>query len=113
MPLDAHSREQHLMLTRYHLEKPAPPEAAADPWHAAGPRSVAPFVPCASGRIPMVLHAAHLGPQDVLWDLGCGDGRLLHQAAVQYGCRCVGLDIDAACIAEANKRLAKGDCLHE
>ena len=95
------------MLTRYHLEKSAAPEAASDPWSAVGPRSVAPFVPCASSRIGMVLHAARLGPNDVLWDLGCGDGRLLHQAAVQYGCKCVGLDIDAACIAEAAERAAE------
>ena len=107
MPLDDHSREQHLNLTHYHLEAKHAPDAAHDPWSAVGPRSVAPFVPCASSRIPMVLHAARLGPEDVLWDLGCGDGRLLHQAAVQYGCRCVGLDIDAPCITEAAERASE------
>jgi hypothetical protein len=33
-------------------------------------------------------------PQDVLWDLGCGDGVVLIEAAKRCGCRCVGLDID-------------------
>lgn len=107
MPLDSHSREQSLNLKHYHLEAHHAPEATDDPCSAVGPRSVAPFVPCASSRIPMVLHAARLTPEDVLWDLGCGDGRLLHQAAVQYGCRCVGLDIDAPCIADAKERAAE------
>ena len=37
---------------------------------------------------------SHGFSQDVLWDLGCGDGVVLIQAAQRCGCRCVGLDID-------------------
>lgn len=103
--MDRHSAEQQLLLQVYHLERRAANALDADePWSAAGPRSVAPFVPCASGRVTPALRAARLCPSDVLWDLGCGDGRLLHQAALQYGCRCVGIDIDTGCIAEARRR---------
>lgn len=101
--MDLHSAEQQLLLRRYHTER-REPAGLVEQWSAAGPRSVAPFVPCASGRVGPALRAARLEASDVLWDLGCGDGRLLHQAAVQYGCRCVGLDIDLRCVAEARVR---------
>ena len=42
------------------------------------------------GFFPRISHR----PQDVLWDLGCGDGVVLIEAAKRCGCRCVGLDID-------------------
>ena len=32
--------------------------------------------------------------QDVLCDLGCGDGRWLIQAALEFGCRCIGVDVE-------------------
>ncbi|CAK9020286.1 unnamed protein product [Durusdinium trenchii] len=41
---------------------------------------------------------------DVLWDLGCGDGIVLVEAARRCGCRCVGLDIDGPCIDAARSR---------
>ena len=105
--LDAHSAEQDLLLNAFHLSQRDRNEASADdPWSAAGPSSVSPFVPCAFGRIPAALRAARLTADDVLWDLGCGDGRVLLQAAAQYGCRCVGLDIDADCIRDATAQAA-------
>ena len=105
--LDAHSAEQDLLLNAFHLSQRERNEASADdPWSAAGPSSVSPFVPCAFGRIPAALRAARLTSDDVLWDLGCGDGRVLLQAAAQYGCRCVGLDIDADCIRDATAQAA-------
>lgn len=105
MGLDAHSAEQGRLLEEHVFARRAQLAGQADePWSAAGPNSVSPFVPCAASRIPIVLQCARLTPDDVLWDLGCGDGRVLHQAAAQYGCRCVGVDIDAACIREARAR---------
>ena len=100
--MDLHSAEQDGLLKKYYLGLDS--KTVDEPWHANGPNSVSPFVPCASGRIPVALRAARLSSSDVLWDLGCGDGRILHQAAAQYGCRCVGLDIDASCVAEARQR---------
>ena len=37
---------------------------------------------------------ANVGPQDVLYDLGCGDGRIVIAAAQAFGTRGVGVDID-------------------
>ncbi|KAJ1628855.1 S-adenosyl-L-methionine-dependent methyltransferase [Pavlovales sp. CCMP2436] len=105
MGLDAHSVEQGRLLEEHVLTRRAElAREAHEQWSAAGPHSVSPFVPCAASRIPVLLRSARLSASDVLWDLGCGDGRVLHQAAAQYGCRCVGVDIDAACIAEARRR---------
>lgn len=51
-----------------------------------------------------------LSPEDVLADLGCGDGRVLILAAKQYGCRGVGIEIDPA-RAEIARRKVSDACL--
>ena len=108
--VDPYAREQDALLAQYYLSRS---ERDLDcRWSADGPQSISPFVPCASSRVPHVLRAARLTADDVLWDLGCGDGRLLHQAACQYGCRCVGVDIDAPCIVEAKKRALEQNVAH-
>lgn len=103
--VDACEDEQTALLRKYVLSRLEDLEQFADAEDSAfGPLSVSPFVPCAAGRIPYVLQAARLGPEDVLWDLGCGDGVVLIEAARRCGCRCVGLDIDGPCIAAARQR---------
>ena len=44
--------------------------------------------------ISILLQMAHVQKDDVLYDLGCGDGRILVLAAQKYGCRGVGYEID-------------------
>ena len=41
-----------------------------------------------------MLEAAKVGPGDVVYDLGCGDGRIVIAAAQRYGARGVGVDLD-------------------
>jgi ribosomal protein L11 methylase PrmA len=55
-----------------------------------------------------MLRFAAVTRQDVVYDLGCGDGRIPIAAAKQYGARGVGLDIDPALIeqSKANARAA-------
>jgi hypothetical protein len=48
-----------------------------------------------------MLSLANVSPGDVLYDLGCGDGRIVVAAAEKYGIRAVGVDIDSSRIAEA------------
>jgi hypothetical protein len=50
-----------------------------------------------------MLRLANVGPSDVLYDLGCGDGRIVVAAAEKYGIRAVGVDISPRRIAEAQK----------
>ena len=48
-----------------------------------------------------MLEAAKVGPHDVVYDLGCGDGRIVVAAARLYGARGVGVDLDPERIREA------------
>jgi predicted RNA methylase len=41
-----------------------------------------------------MLTMAQVGPEDVVYDLGCGDGRMIIAAARRYGARAVGIEID-------------------
>jgi len=59
------------------------------------------FIPTPSPVIDVILQLAQLTPQDVVYDLGCGDGRILIAAAQQFGMRGVGIDIDRDRIQEA------------
>ena len=44
-------------------------------------------------------------PNDVVYDLGCGDGRIVITAAQKYGARAVGVDIDPDRIKEATEKV--------
>lgn len=72
---------------------------------AAGPaaqnRSLAPFVPTPMDVVDRMLTLAKVGPEDVVYDLGCGDGRIVIAAAQKFGARGVGVDIDASLINQA------------
>jgi cyclopropane fatty-acyl-phospholipid synthase-like methyltransferase len=46
---------------------------------------------------------AKITSSDVVYDLGCGDGRIPIAAAQKYGARGIGIDIDPARIAEAKE----------
>jgi Predicted RNA methylase len=60
-----------------------------------------PFVPTDDGVIRAMLKLAGVGRRDVLYDLGCGDGRILVAAAKAFGTRGVGIDVDPVRIADA------------
>jgi len=45
-------------------------------------------------KIHKMLAMAEVGPDDLLYDLGCGDGRMLVTAVRRYGARAVGIEID-------------------
>lgn len=71
-------------------------------------RSLAPFVASPMDVVERMLTLARVGPDDVVYDLGCGDGRIVIMAAQKFGARGVGVDISARLIneAEANARAA-------
>src|SRR5262245_35998076 len=54
-----------------------------------------------------MLEVAGVGEKDVVYDLGCGDGRILVEAARKYGARGVGIDIDPARVMEARENVKK------
>lgn len=59
------------------------------------------YVPTPYVIVEKMLEAANLREDDVLYDLGCGDGRLVIGAARDWGARAVGFDLDPARLAEA------------
>jgi SAM-dependent methyltransferase len=61
----------------------------------------APFVATPFDVVDRMLELAKVGPKDLVYDLGCGDGRIVIAAAQKYGARGVGVDIDPARIYEA------------
>jgi ribosomal protein L11 methylase PrmA len=54
-----------------------------------------------------MLKLAIVQKTDVVYDLGCGDGRIVIAAARDFGARAVGIDIDPKRIAEANENARK------
>ncbi|MBI4699733.1 MAG: class I SAM-dependent methyltransferase [Deltaproteobacteria bacterium] len=62
-----------------------------------------------------MIERARLGPDDVLFDLGCGDGRIVIEAARRHGCRGVGIELDPALVEQSrqNARAAGVDRLVE
>ncbi len=64
------------------------------------------FVPTREVVIEAMLDAAKVGPNDVVYDLGCGDGRIV-VAAARRGARAIGIDIDPERIKEANANAEK------
>lgn len=67
---------------------------------AAHARDV-PFVPTPEAVVETMLELAKVGPADVVYDLGSGDGRIVIAAAQKHGARGVGIDIDPQRIKEA------------
>ena len=65
-------------------------------------RSLAPYVPTPQEVVDRMLQLAEVTADDVVYDLGSGDGRIPITAAKTYGARGVGVDIDPQRIAEAN-----------
>ena len=60
-----------------------------------------PFVPTDESVIKAMLDLAGVGPKDVLYDLGSGDGRILIAAAKAHDTRGIGIEIDPLRIADA------------
>ena len=62
---------------------------------------LAPYVPTPQVVVDEMLRVAGVSEKDVIYDLGCGDGRFIITAATRYGARGVGIDIDKQRIAES------------
>jgi SAM-dependent methyltransferase len=67
----------------------------------AQPAVLAPYSPTPMDVVQRMLAFGKVGPRDVVYDLGCGDGRIVIEAARRFGARGVGIDIDPALIARA------------
>ena len=74
--------------------------------------SLAPFVPSPYDVVQRMLTLAEVTRDDIVYDIGCGDGRIVITAAQRFGARGVGIDIDPQRIAEANANAERAGVQH-
>jgi len=71
-----------------------------------------PYVATPDRVITEMLRIASVGPDDLLYDLGSGDGRIVIAAARQFGTRGVGIEIDPALVEVANENARQAGVTH-
>jgi SAM-dependent methyltransferase len=66
-----------------------------------------PYVPTTEAAVQAMLKLAGVKRTDIVYDLGCGDGRIVIAAAKDYGAHGVGIDINPERVKEAKENAAK------
>ncbi len=66
-----------------------------------------PYVPTPMPVVDAMLDMAQVGQADIVYDLGCGDGRIVVRAASRFGCKGVGVDLNPERVKEAKANAAK------
>jgi len=74
------------------------------PRSAGEPRKLAPYVSSPISVVDKMLEAAGLRGGDTLYDLGCGDGRIVMAAAKGFGAKAVGIEISEALAKRARQQ---------
>jgi len=81
------------------------PASAQNAQNSRFANKLAPFVTSSVKIVDRMLELAHLRPGEKLYDLGCGDGRILITAAGKYKAKAVGVEISPKLVAEAQKNI--------
>lgn len=81
------------------------PVAARPPHHPEGipPRQDAPYIGTPQVVVDAMLALAEVGPADLVYDLGSGDGRIVIAAARDRGARGVGVEIDPELVSQSRQ----------
>ncbi len=66
--------------------------------------NLAPFVPTPEPVVEKMLEAAELKPGEMLFDLGCGDGRILFLAAQRFRAKAVGVELSPKLVAQVREK---------
>jgi len=83
-------------------DRPAPRDEA----------SLAPYVATPQMIVDEMLRLANVGKDDVLYDLGSGDGRIVITAARTYGTRGVGFELDAGLVSQSTENARRAGVAH-
>lgn len=67
------------------------------------------FVPTPQKVVDKMLELAKVKKDDLVYDLGCGDGRIVVTAAKKYGCRAIGYDISPKRVKESLENVKKNN----
>jgi len=78
-----------------------------NPTPVATPRLDVIWVPSDMVVVNEMLRLARIGRDDVVYDLGCGDGRIVIEAARRFGVRAVGVDLDVKLLGEARQNAVR------
>lgn len=70
------------------------------------------FVPTPQPAVEKMLNMAEVKKDDVLYDLGCGDGRIVVTAAKKYGVKAFGFDIDPQRVRESLENVRSNKVEH-
>lgn len=82
----------------------------ADGWQTKQPDVI--FVPTPNQVVEEMLRVADIREDDLVYDLGCGDGRIIILAAQKMGSRGVGIDIDPQRIKESRQKASEAGVDH-
>ncbi|MGB3862464.1 MAG: methyltransferase domain-containing protein, partial [Candidatus Aminicenantaceae bacterium] len=82
----------------------------ADGWQTKQPDVI--FVPTPNRVVEEMLRVSDMRKDDLIYDLGCGDGRIIILAAQKVGSRGVGIDIDPQRIKESRQNASKAGVDH-
>ncbi len=75
--------------------------------HSAAPTKLAPFLTTPPEVVDHMLRLANVGPNDVVYDIGSGDGRIVITAARKYHAHGVGIEYDPQLVAESRENAKK------
>jgi SAM-dependent methyltransferase len=71
-----------------------------------------PYLASPPGVVDEMLRIAGVGPGDVVYDLGSGEGRIVIAAAKKFGARAVGVEIDPAMVAASRASILREGLAH-
>lgn len=79
---------------------------------ACGPQLDIHYVATPEPVVDAMLEMAEVGPGDVVYDLGSGDGRIPITAAKRFGVRAVGIELDPRLLEEARRNAEEAGVSH-
>lgn len=94
-----------LVVTAASLVRPGAPAVAEVQTESKRPDVI--YVPTPQEVVDKMLEMARVRKDDVVYDLGCGDGRIVVTAAKKFGCKAVGFDIDPDRVKESLENVKK------
>jgi len=65
-------------------------------------QTLAPFVTSPQPIVDRMLELAHIHPGELVYDLGCGDGRILITAVLKFHARAIGIELSPKLVLSAN-----------
>ena len=80
------------------------PQPARPQWNTDD-RSLAPFVPSPQEVVDKMLQVAGVKRDEMVYDLGCGDGRIIITAARKFGARATGVELDPDLFKKTQERI--------